>query len=189
MENTVKKQYSHWEDKKYEIIDGQVLMLASASPIHNKIALRISSVLENFLKGRRCEAWTDTDVFFDNSNILRPDILVLCDKNKFIDGKVKGAPDFIVEVLSKSTHIYDRGVKKDIYEKYGVKEYWIVSPDAKTIEVYVLNEEKRFEINNVYFFFEKETEECKSDEFITTTLYGDDLKISIKEIFAPIFPD
>jgi Uma2 family endonuclease len=174
------------EEDKFEIINGQVVMFASPTPLHSKMVLRIGSAFEKFLKGKKCTAFTEAGITLNNYNKLIPDVSVICDKNKITENGIEGAPDFVVEVLSTSTAKYDRGDKKDIYEKNGVKEYWIVSPFGNTIEVYILNAEKKFILTNVYFYFEKETEYNKSDEFITTSLYGDDLKLSIKEIFAPI---
>lgn len=74
------------------------------------------------------------DVFLDNRNAVQPDILVILTDNMLMltdDGKIKGAPDFIIEILSPGNKKHDTEKKKAVYEKFGVKEYFIIDPDNK----------------------------------------------------------
>jgi len=87
-----------------------------------------------------------SDVILDDGNAYHPDIFFIKKDRFFIIDEmeqiVKGAPDLVVEILSKSTAVYDKGIKKDTCEKYGVREYWLVDPQKKSIEVYGLKEER-----------------------------------------------
>ena len=87
--------------------------------------------------------------------IVQPDILVVCDKSKLDQRGLKGAPDMVIEVVSPSTAGRDRGVKRDLYERNGVREYWLVDYSNKTIEVYLLNEGNRYGKPVVYSAEEK----------------------------------
>jgi Uma2 family endonuclease len=86
------------------------------------------------------------DVDFDDNNAYHPDILFIKKERAFIlDNKervVIGAPDLVVEILSKSTAVYDRGAKRENYERNGVREYWLVDPRSKSVEVYGLVEQR-----------------------------------------------
>lgn len=120
-----------------------------------------------------------------------PDAMIVCNKDIIKGRGIFGAPDLIVEVLSPSTAKKDKGVKKTLYEKHGVKEYWIVDILGRSIDVYLLKNGK-FELDNVYTLYpEKEWEEMneeeKSEALLTlkVSLY-DDLSIDIRDIFDNI---
>lgn len=93
------------------------------------------------------------DLFLDNENRYVPDAMIVCDRKKIKHDGVHGAPDLVVEVLSPSTGAHDRGAKMRHYEAAGVKEYWIVSPLGKTVEVY-FNQNGRFELDEMYTLHE-----------------------------------
>ena len=123
-----------------------------------------------------------------------PDIKIVCDPNKTKDGKrIMGAPDLIVEVLSPKTQKNDIGYKKDIYEHYGVKEYWIISPKERTIEVYILSDGV-YKLDNLYqkyedYDYEDLTDEEKSEvqmKFKTSLAGFEDLIISVEEVFENV---
>jgi Uma2 family endonuclease len=82
------------------------------------------------------------DVKFDNGNILQPDVLYISEARKatLIKDRIEGAPDLVIEILSPSNAYYDLRQKKDIYQKYGVKEYIIVDPIALNCELYILQD-------------------------------------------------
>ena len=81
--------------------------------------------------------------------MVGPDLSVVCDPGKLDDIGCKGAPDLIIEVLSPSTQCHDRLTKYNLYERAGVKEYWIVSPDERTVQVRVLTD-GRYRVLEVY---------------------------------------
>src|SRR5690606_15496677 len=85
------------------------------------------------------------DVHFDDGdNVAQPDIIFIANDNRRIirDGYVFGAPDLLVEILSESTGRKDKTVKKEMYEKFGVKEYWLVDPHYRTVDLFVLEDGK-----------------------------------------------
>lgn len=111
---------------------------------HQRIAGKLYNHLFNFLQGKPCEAFiAPVDVRLnaseDDDTVVQPDILVVCDQSK-LDGKCcNGAPDFVIEILPPSTASHDRVGKFDAYLKAGVREYWIVDPETKTVQVCVLH--------------------------------------------------
>ena len=136
------------EDERWEIIDGVVYSkyapydatYAKASPVvsHQSVLFELAVQLRDFLKGHKCKVFiapvsVRLNADTEDNTVVEPDILVVCDESK-IDGKgVVGAPDFIAEVLSPSTARYDKITKCNLYQRSGVREYWIVDPDRKTV--------------------------------------------------------
>ena len=134
-----------------ELINGEVVAM-SPSPIwnHNRTAFNIAHMFENYLYGKTCTPVSDgTDLYLTEKDVFIPDMMVVCDPDKIKWNGVYGAPDLAVEVLSPSTAKNDRGYKKKLYERFGVKEYWIVNANEKTIEQYLLTD-GQFELNAVY---------------------------------------
>ena len=149
-------------DEDYEVIDGEKIMSPAANLGHNGIIMRLAIYI-----GSYCEENNDcgfvfsdsVDVHFPDGNLLKPDFTVVLKENeKIIDrkGDINGVPDMVVEVLSKSTKKRDLTIKKDIYERNGVKIYWIVDPWAKSVSVYLLREGKYFLDDEYIYFDEKE---------------------------------
>ncbi len=140
-------EYLTWEEnERAEILDGVSVMMVHPSRIHQKISGEMFRQLANFLDGKKCEAYaapfavrpfeTETDRPEDVQTVLEPDITVVCDKSKLDQHGCKGAPDMVIEVLSPSTHRHDRFVKLNLYQQAGVREYWIVSPEEKSVQVF-----------------------------------------------------
>jgi len=117
---------------RYELIDGHVYMMTSPSVNHQSISLFICDVFNSYFKENDCRLfYAPLDVYlFDNiddcKNVCQPDLLVVCDKNKIKSNGIYGAPDLVVEIISKTTASIDYILKYKNYMKYGVKEYWIV---------------------------------------------------------------
>ncbi len=140
------------ENDRIELIDGEAYMMAPPSSIHQKISMAIAAQLYNFLEGKKCEVYPapfavrlfeqDGDRPYDVDTMVEPDISVICDKSKIDKCGCKGAPDLIVEILSPSTRRHDRIVKLGLYQQAGVREYWIVNPDEKTVQVLLLEDGK-----------------------------------------------
>ena len=175
-----------------EVINGQeVLMSPRPATRHSRAAGRIYGIFFQFLRKKRCEAFFEHEVHLDDENIFVPDVLIICDKDKIKPNFIEGAPDLVVEVLSASTAARDKGIKKDAYEKAGVKEYWIVDPLSKSIEVYHLRN-GRLELDDVYLVYPPEewqrmTEEQHAAARLTVkvSLY-DDLFVDVREVFEDI---
>lgn len=153
--------YLKWDgDERFELINGNVVMMAGPSSVHQDISMEISRQLANFLVEKPCKVYAapfDVRLFEkegdrpeDVDTVVQPDILVVCDKNKLDDRGVKGAPDFIVEILSPSTHRHDCLVKLNLYMRAGVPEYWIVDPEGKTVQICLLNDDGTYRVLKSY---------------------------------------
>ena len=172
-----------------EIIGGKVVMMASPSTNHIFIAGNLYNIFSNYLRGKQCVPFPDgATLFLSETEEYKPDMMVVCDPDKIRFDGVHGAPDLVVEVLSPSTGRNDRGHKKDVYEKHGVREYWIVSPGDQFIEQYVL-QDGRFVLRDVYtrypeYMLRRMSDEEKSaivPEFKCTLF--DDLTIKLEDVF------
>jgi len=137
--------YLTWNDnERYELIDGELYMMSPA-PVweHQSVSMSISGQLYDFLRDKPCKVFTapfDVRLNADTGDdtVLQPDIVVICDPSKLGGTGCIGAPDMVVEILSPSTAGRDRIVKFQQYLKAGVREYWIVDMDTKTVSVNVL---------------------------------------------------
>lgn len=176
------------EYTKTEIIGGVEYDMSPAKTKHIVIQRNLSAIIYNFLKGKQCRVFTEIGVDLDEDNYVIPDLLVVCDRDKITDKGIKGTPDFVVEVLSPSTKRKDITIKKDLYERFGVKEYWIISPKDESIEVYILQNGK-YVLDNVYHNVTSddmehmnEAEKAEIHVSLKISLY-DDLEIQTKDIF------
>jgi len=142
--------YLTWpEDVRYELIDGEAYMMAPAPTVsHQDIAGEVYRQLGNALQGKPCRALIapldvrlpkadETDEQIDT--VVQPDVLIVCDKDKVSERGVRGAPDWVLEVLSPATAGHDQVKKLRLYERHGVREYWLVHPRDKVLTVYTLN--------------------------------------------------
>ena len=131
------------QDKTFELIDGYISMMAGNTSFnHQRICGYISRKIGNYPEGKKCEVVQDINVYLydeDNGkckNVFQPDIMVGCDREKMTAMGYEGAPEFVAEVISKSTAWNDYSVKCKSYMDFGVKEYWIVDLTANQILVY-----------------------------------------------------
>ena len=148
------------EDERTELISGLPVMMAPPSRIHQKIVGELFAQIHGYLEGKKCEAYVapfavrpfeeDGDRPEDVNTMVEPDITVVCDPKKLDDVGCKGAPDLIAEVLSPSTQRHDQLVKLNLYQRAGVKEYWIADPENKTVRVMLLTSDGIFQIHEVY---------------------------------------
>ena len=179
----------------FEIIEGVKTMAASAGGDHNAIAARMYSRFDDYFSDHYIKAVTfiDVDVFLPDGNIFRPDLCVVSDLSKVgEDMKVHGVPDLCVEVLSPSTAKNDRGIKKNIYARNGVREYWIVDRRAKDVYVYKLDGD-HYELDEVYHSYSKgelssltDAERAEVKDKIPVGIYPN-LLIDLKYIFRSLF--
>lgn len=185
-----------WMDPPREELIGGKVVAMSPRPVfnHNHVAFRIAHLFETYLKGKRCTVIADgTDLYLTEKDRFVPDMMVVCDRDKIKRDGVHGAPDLVVEVLSPSTAKNDRLHKKAVYGSCGVREYWLVDPENRTIEQY-LPQDGRLELNTVYVSYsedalERMTEEERSavETHFQCSLY-DDFDISLDEIFSGLLP-
>ena len=146
--------YMTWpEGESWEIIDGVPYMQAAPTWQHQSISLELSRQFANYLQGKACRVFASPfDLCIpefderdeDISNIMQPDILVVCDESKLRKTGFFGVPPLIIEITSPSTTRRDRVLKFNKYERIGVKEYWIVEPEGKFVNVFTLQENKRY---------------------------------------------
>jgi Uma2 family endonuclease len=148
-------QYLQWDGtERYELIDGELFDMSPApSSPHQFIAGELYRQLATTLRRKRCRAAiAPFDVILPERNekdeevrtVVQPDVLVVCDPKKISRRGVRGAPDFVIEVLSPSRDSRDRVVKAALYERHGVREYWIVDPDEKTVDALRLGADSRW---------------------------------------------
>ena len=194
MANNLAYQEDFEQKRRREIIDGQLVMMSPRPSVnHNRVVGNISWFFQNYLRGRKCEPFSDgVDLFLDEKNQFVPDFMVVCDPEKIHPDGVHGAPDLVVEVLSPSTAKSDKTIKKEVYAKCGVREYWLADPENKTVEVY-LPAEGRLELHEVYALYpdwqlKQMTEEelAALPKSFQCTLF-DDLDILIEDIFYRTF--
>jgi len=127
---------------KKEIIEGELFMSPAPSIKHQLISRELAFLLHNYIKQHDLGElfFAPCDVVFSNINVMQPDILFISKNNFHIltELNIKGAPDLIVEIISSSSRDTDRIYKKNVYQKFGVKEYWLVDPNEETVEIWAL---------------------------------------------------
>ncbi|MCM1233115.1 MAG: Uma2 family endonuclease [Ruminococcus flavefaciens] len=138
------------EDDRMELINGSPVMMAPPSRAHQKISMALATQLSSYLAGKKCEVYAApfaVRLFEEKGDrpenvdtLVEPDISVICDPSKLDDIGCKGAPDLVMEILSPSTHRHDKLTKFNLYQRAGVREYWIVDPDSKSVQVFVLED-------------------------------------------------
>jgi len=145
------------DDKRYEVINGRLYEMPAPIPLHQKVSRNLVFTLWELIKKFEMGEiyYSPIDVVLSEDVVLQPDIVFISKERMEIIGEkaIIGSPDLVVEIVSPNTIRRDTVVKKGIYESFGVKEYWIVYPDERVIEVWVLSEGGRYEL---YSFAEKE---------------------------------
>jgi Uma2 family endonuclease len=129
-----------------ELIDGEIMMTGSPKYKHQKAVGATHNVLTNLIPNGLAVVAPMT-IYFDNYNLLQPDVFWVAEDGSCVEGEdgfLYGAPSLVIEVLSKSTARRDRGIKFDLYEKFGVREYWLVDTDEQFVEVFTLADNGRF---------------------------------------------
>jgi Uma2 family endonuclease len=128
-----------------EVIENALYMSPAPSLKHQQISIKLSSGLFNYATTNQlAEVYhAPVDVYLDETtNVVQPDIILFFKNNSMVSAKngLHGVPDFIIEIQSPGNSHHDRVIKKDLYEKFGVKEYWIVDPETRKAIGYSLNE-------------------------------------------------
>jgi Uma2 family endonuclease len=182
-----KEKYSYadyltWDEgARFELIDGEIFNMSPApSRRHQQVLRELSTAFSVFLREKECEVFFapfDVRLLVENkqdddiNNVVQPDLSIVCDKDKLDDKGCNGAPDMIIEILSPSSVKLDRWRKFQLYEKAGVKEYWLVDPINESVEIYLL-------ISGQYKFQGVFT---KDDTISVNILTG--LKLDLNQIF------
>jgi Uma2 family endonuclease len=130
------------EGDYYELINGELVKRAGQLLNHQLVILSFSSILHTFITQNALGTvlFGPLDVYFDDLNVVQPDIFFIRKERESIltDERVVGAPDLIVEIISPTSVLRDRRDKFRLYEKFGVREYWLVEPASHVVEVYRL---------------------------------------------------
>ncbi len=170
---TLSDIYALPDGERAELIDGQMYMMAPPSRLHQHILNALNNTIYNYIQknGGSCVVYPAPFAVFlneDDYNYVEPDISVICDKRKLTDQGCNGAPDWVIEVVSKSTQNRDYGIKLFKYSNSGVREYWVVNPMTSTVNVF------DFEHN-------QESKQYSFDEEIPVCIY-EDFSIQISEL-------
>jgi Uma2 family endonuclease len=168
-----------------ELIKGKLFKMAMPTEKHQRVSSNLFGQFANYLHKKTPRvyfAYFHVRFFEPNSDskisdkniytVIQPDLTVVCDVKKIDDKGCVGAPDLIIEILSPSTGSKDVKDKKAVYEFAEVPEYWIVHPNDQTVIVYLLNEQKKYVVDNVY----------ASIDSIKVSIF-DDLEIDLTDVF------
>lgn len=177
-----KKKYTYEDylkipdDKgRYELVNGELLMTPSPIPNHQRISGKLEFVVRKFVTENNLGEvfYAPCDVYLDDENVVQPDLLFISkDRLNIIgDKNIQSAPNLVIEIISENSVYRDMVQKKRLYARFGVKEYWIVIPEEKEVEVYILKGEA-YQLYKTY---------TKVDILESPSLKG--LKIGLKEIF------
>lgn len=174
--------YLLWKfEERVEILKGKLFRMSPApSPRHQLISKRLIVVMDTFFKGRKCELFqAPFDVRFPKQSkgdkqiytVVQPDLCVVCDPKKIDEKGCLGAPDLVIEILSKGNSKKEMKNKFELYEEAGVQEYWLIDPEYQNVFVYVLDNGKYRGLAPVI-----------EGDFITSVKFPD-LKINTSDIF------
>lgn len=143
---TYEEYYKLDDGNLYQLIEGELIMSPAPSYEHQKIHRSISFIIMKYLAENNIGEllYAPADVILDENNTFQPDLFIILNENKDIikHKGVFGTPDIIFEILSPASVMTDRHKKFDIYEKYGVKEYWLIDHNNQAIEVFALKDKK-----------------------------------------------
>jgi Uma2 family endonuclease len=143
------REYCTWpEDVRYELIDGQAYAMSPGpSRRHQEIGFEVARQVADALEGTGCRVYVapfdvrlprGSEKDDDIDTVVQPDLMVVCDRAKLDDRGCRGAPDWVIEVLSPSSAGHDQILKRAVYERHGVKEYWLIHPVDQVVTVYRL---------------------------------------------------
>jgi Uma2 family endonuclease len=179
------RHYKTWPDEeRWELIEGHAWGMSPA-PLrgHQGISGLLCRRIGNFLEGKPCKAYSAPfDVLLPASDeadeevgtVVQPDIIVICDRSKLTPRGARGAPDLVVEIVSPRTAKKDYETKYHLYERHGVREYWIVDPGARAIHAWRLGADGRFGEEALY----------EEGQLPSTVLEG--FVVDLKELFAEL---
>ena len=170
------EDYANMEgDERYELIDGELILVASPNEDHQMVSMELGSQMHSFVKANNL-GWVfhaPFDVLFTDSDVVQPDLMFISSEREHIrtPATTQGAPDLIVEILSPSSSRRDWRDKRELYASHGVQEYWIVDPTNRIVWVMLLQDGALVE-QGAY---------GEGDTVTSSTLEG--FSISLDEIF------
>ncbi len=181
---------AEFERKKDEKIDGVIYDMSPAPGYrHGIINSNIHTIIKQGLKNSICLVTIENlDFKYHpeiNDDYLCPDIMIICDRKHLKGGSYSGVPKFIAETLSPSTAKRDRAEKKDIYEKAGIEEYWIVTPQGKAVEIYYL-ENGKYKLEQSYILQDDKDDDYYNAETGICLKAFPHIKMTLSEIFEGI---
>ena len=143
-QGTVRRTYKDYcatpDDERYELLNGNLMMVPAPNMKHQKVLSRLNRKLGNFTEEHELGNVyvAPCDVVLSDTDVVQPDLLFIsrAREDTITDENVRGAPDLVIEILSPSTADRDLGYKHDLYGRHGVLEYWIVDPMAETVAVH-----------------------------------------------------
>jgi Uma2 family endonuclease len=174
------KDYREWEldpGERFELIDGVAYAMSAPNTEHQHISMVLSAKLFNFFEGKTCQPFAapfDVRLFYEEDDsddtVVQPDLVVVCDPEKLGKEGCQGAPDLVIEILSPSNSAIEMHRKLNLYLDAGVREYWVIDPEEKLVEIYSLNDDRY------------EPRILKIDDTLQSTIFPD-FAISMKTIF------
>jgi len=177
--------YLTWiDDKRRELIDGFVKLMSPApNSLHQITEINLASEIQQFLKKKQCKVFvapfdvrlpkngeTDGDKIY---TVVQPDICIVCDISKIDKRGCLGVPDLIIEIVSPSNLRHDIETKFQLYQKHGVREYWVVFPKEKVINVFIINLQGKYELVGMF----------AEDAIVPVNIFNGELQIDLKDIF------
>ncbi len=183
--------YLTWQfNETVELIKGKVMLMSPAPNVkHQDISMSLSRSLSVFFRHKKCRVYAapfDVRLYDrkksmlanqDIHTVVQPDLCVICDTAKLDSQGCNGAPDWIIEILSKGNSKKELQIKYDLYAESGVSEYWLVYPYEQAIHQFVLNESGRYELKHMY----------ADDDMAVPSLFPE-LAVDLSEIFE-LFDD
>lgn len=130
-----------WDDKRWEIIGGEAFDMTPAPTVwHQSISRELQHRLFSFFSGKKCQVFNaPIDVKLSEEDVVQPDIVVVCSRDQIKETHIEGPPALVVEILSPGSLRHDRVRKMDLYARFGVKEFWLVTPGPPLVEVFRLD--------------------------------------------------
>jgi Uma2 family endonuclease len=133
------------DGKIYQIIRGKLFRMPAPVPYHQIVSGNLYSIIRSYVRAENLGEvfYAPCDVVLSDVDIVQPDIIFISKERDYLigDKNIRGAPDLVIEIISQRSEYLDRKVKVELYEEYGVKEYWLVDPDRKEVEVLTLTRE------------------------------------------------
>ncbi|SHH30415.1 Uma2 family endonuclease [Desulfosporosinus lacus] len=176
-------EYLKWsDDKRWELLDGIAFNIAAPSRRHQEVSGELFYQIRSCLADKSCKIYSAPfDVRFSEPkqkdeqivNVVQPDLTIVCDKSKLDDKGCLGAPNLIIEIISPTSISLDYVKKLALYEKYHVKEYWIIHPIDNTVMVFTLGEDYQYGRPSIFM------EDCQLKSGVIT-----DLTIDLKQVFG-----
>ena len=184
--------YLTWRLKDaVELIKGKIMLMSPAPNVnHQGISMNLSGELFNYFKHKQCRAFAapfDVRLYDRKKSILKnqeivtvvqPDLCVICNPELLDKQGCNGAPDWIIEILSKGNSKREMQIKYQLYQESGVQEYWLVYPEAEAVHQFVLDDNGQYQLKNMY----------AEDDKAVPSLFPD-LAIDLAELFANCVDD